>query len=141
MYVIHALITISRYVQLVIPEMATHAALVLLFAINLELTPVLVNLPLAGYHGYLYVIARLDLPAGRFTYLAFHTGGTNSTHTLCPFSLYRLANNTWHYDPTTIFRDLSGRRRVCFIKAGFYVLSFFYYIVTYVMTSYRGGIL
>jgi hypothetical protein len=36
--------------------MAGHAAMVLLFALNLELTPVLLNAPLLGYHGYLYDI-------------------------------------------------------------------------------------
>jgi hypothetical protein len=36
--------------------MVGHAAMVLLFALNLELTPVLLNAPLLGYHGYLYGI-------------------------------------------------------------------------------------
>jgi len=32
------------------------------------------------------------------------------------------------YDATEIFRTLSGHKRECFFKLGFYLLSFFYYL-------------
>jgi hypothetical protein len=39
------------------------------------------------------------------------------------------------YDATEIFRTLSGHKKESFIKLGFYLLSFFYYLYRYVVTS------
>jgi hypothetical protein len=39
------------------------------------------------------------------------------------------------YDATEIFRSLSGHKKESFIKLGFYLLSFFYYLYRYVHTS------
>ena len=36
------------------------------------------------------------------------------------------------YDATEIFRSLSGHKKESFIKLGFYLLSFFYYLYRYV---------
>lgn len=36
------------------------------------------------------------------------------------------------YDATEIFRTLSGHKKESFIKLGFYLLSFFYYLYRYV---------
>ena len=38
------------------------------------------------------------------------------------------------YDATEIFRSLSGHKKESFIKLGFYLLSFFYYLYRYVRT-------
>lgn len=38
------------------------------------------------------------------------------------------------YDATEIFRSLSGHKKESFIKLGFYLLSFFYYLYRYVHT-------
>ena len=37
------------------------------------------------------------------------------------------------YDATEIFRSLSGHKKESFIKLGFYLLSFFYYLYRYVL--------
>ena len=42
------------------------------------------------------------------------------------------------YDATEIFRTLSGHKKESFIKLGFYLLSFFYYLYRYVVTSFGG---
>jgi protein cornichon len=39
------------------------------------------------------------------------------------------------YDATEIFRTLSGHKKESFIKLGFYLLSFFYYLYRYVAMS------
>jgi Cornichon protein len=39
------------------------------------------------------------------------------------------------YDATEIFRTLSGHKKESFIKLGFYLLSFFYYLYRYVTVS------
>lgn len=36
------------------------------------------------------------------------------------------------YDATEIFRTLSGHKKESFIKLGFYLISFFYYLYRYV---------
>ena len=36
------------------------------------------------------------------------------------------------YDATEIFRTLSGHKKESFVKLGFYLLSFFYYLYRYV---------
>jgi hypothetical protein len=43
------------------------------------------------------------------------------------------------YDATEIFRTLSGHKKESFIKLGFYLLSFFYYLYRYVVTSSLPG--
>ncbi len=40
----------------------------------------------------------------------------------------RVMNNTYLLDATEIFRTLSQHKKECFIKLGFYLLSFFYYL-------------
>jgi len=41
---------------------------------------------------------------------------------------YRIRNKNHMYDATEIFRSLSGHKKESFIKLGFYLLSFFYYL-------------
>jgi len=45
---------------------------------------------------------------------------------------YRIRNKNHMYDATEIFRTLSGHKKESFIKLGFYLLSFFYYLYRYV---------
>ena len=44
------------------------------------------------------------------------------------FHPYRIRNKNHMYDATEIFRSLSGHKKESFIKLGFYLLSFFYYL-------------
>ena len=39
------------------------------------------------------------------------------------------------YDATEIFRTLPNHKKESFIKLGFYLLSFFYYLYRYVVTA------
>ena len=41
---------------------------------------------------------------------------------------YRIRNKNHMYDATEIFRTLSGHKKESFMKLGFYLLSFFYYL-------------
>jgi len=43
-------------------------------------------------------------------------------------SLHRIRNKAHMYDATEIFRTLSAHKKESFIKLGFYLLSFFYYL-------------
>jgi hypothetical protein len=49
--------------------------------------------------------------------------------------LSRIRNKNHMYDATEIFRTLSGHKKESFIKLGFYLLSFFYYLYRYVTIS------
>ena len=49
--------------------------------------------------------------------------------------IIRILNKTHMYDATEIFRTLSGHKKESFIKLGFYLLSFFYYLYRYVPNS------
>ena len=42
--------------------------------------------------------------------------------------LNRIRNKNHMYDATEIFRTLSGHKKESFIKLGFYLMSFFYYL-------------
>lgn len=44
------------------------------------------------------------------------------------FYLHRIMNNKHMFDATEIFRTLGQHKKECFIKLGFYLLSFFYYL-------------
>jgi hypothetical protein len=50
------------------------------------------------------------------------------TDQLWLFHHYRIRNKNHMYDATEIFRSLSGHKKESFIKLGFYLLSFFYYL-------------
>jgi len=57
---------------------------------------------------------------------------------------HRIRNKYHMYDATEIFRSLSGHKKESFVKLGFYLLSFFYYLYRYVRPNggpwikYRG---
>lgn len=44
----------------------------------------------------------------------------------------RIMNKNHMYDATEIFRTLGGHKKECFIKLGFYLVSFFYYLYRFV---------
>ncbi|KAH9042451.1 cornichon [Lactarius pseudohatsudake] len=47
---------------------------------------------------------------------------------LLGFNVNKIRNKNHMYDATEIFRTLSGHKKESFIKLGFYLLSFFYYL-------------
>ena len=58
---------------------------------------------------------------------------------LIPFTPTRIRNKNHMYDATEIFRTLSGHKKESFIKLGFYLLSFFYYLYRYVTFNFFSG--
>lgn len=42
--------------------------------------------------------------------------------------VHRVLDGVYVYDATEIFRTLPQHKKECFIKLGFYLLSFFYYL-------------
>jgi len=47
---------------------------------------------------------------------------------LVAYNANKIRNKNHMYDATEIFRSLSGHKTESFIKLGFYLLSFFYYL-------------
>ncbi|KIS68884.1 putative COPII component [Mycosarcoma maydis] len=47
---------------------------------------------------------------------------------LVAFNVNKVMNKNHTLDATEIFRTLSQHKKVCFIKLGFYLVSFFYYL-------------
>lgn len=47
---------------------------------------------------------------------------------LLAYNAKKVMDNKYKFDPTVIFRDLSLHKRDCFIKLGFFMLTFFYYL-------------
>ncbi|KAJ1822070.1 hypothetical protein IWW57_005126 [Coemansia sp. S610] len=46
----------------------------------------------------------------------------------------KVVNNRQFYDATEVFRTLSRHKRENFVKVGFYLLCFFYYLYSMIMT-------
>lgn len=101
-----------------LPENIAHAFLSLLFLLSGQWTALILNLPLVGYNVNKSVVAHLSI--ARFDYVFLHAMAT--------FHPYRIRNKNHMYDATEIFRSLSGHKKESFIKLGFYLLSFFYYL-------------
>lgn len=47
---------------------------------------------------------------------------------LAAYNAYQLVNGRHHFDATEIFRTLQQHKKEAFIKLGFYMVSFFYYL-------------
>ncbi len=47
---------------------------------------------------------------------------------LVAFNVNKVMNKNHTLDATEIFRTLSAHKKQCFIKLGFYLVSFFYYL-------------
>ena len=47
---------------------------------------------------------------------------------LVAFNAKKVSDENHLLDATEIFRTLSGHKKECFIKLGFYLVSFFYYL-------------
>ncbi|KAJ1937045.1 hypothetical protein FBU59_004869 [Linderina macrospora] len=50
------------------------------------------------------------------------------------FLLCRVINNRQFYDATEVFRTLGKHKRENFVKVAFYLLCFFYYLYSMIMT-------
>ncbi|KIJ25484.1 hypothetical protein M422DRAFT_76434 [Sphaerobolus stellatus SS14] len=52
---------------------------------------------------------------------------------LLAFNVNKVLKKNHMYDATEIFRTLSGHKKESFIKLGFYLLSFFYYLYRFIV--------
>lgn len=93
-----------------LPENIAHAFLSLLFLLSGQWIAFLFNAPLVVFNANKCVSFTL-----------------NATFLLILPS-YRIRNKAHMYDATEIFRTLSAHKKESFIKLGFYLLSFFYYL-------------
>ncbi|KAJ1657180.1 hypothetical protein GGF44_004974 [Coemansia sp. RSA 1694] len=53
---------------------------------------------------------------------------------LTAWNVVKVVNNRQFYDATEVFRTLSRHKRENFVKVGFYLLCFFYYLYSMIMT-------
>lgn len=88
--------------------MLAHAAFTLLFLFCFQIIAFVLNAPLVAYNVNQIM---------------------NKTH-MCVLAGQRdrFLIRAHRYDATEIFRTLGGHKKVVFIKLGFYLLSFFYYL-------------
>ncbi|KAJ1673131.1 hypothetical protein EV182_005823 [Spiromyces aspiralis] len=82
----------------VVPEMATHAFIFILFLLSFEWVTVLINLPLFAWN------------------------------------VNKIVKSNYRYDATEVFRTLEKHKRENFVKVGFYLLCFFYYLYSMIMS-------
>ncbi|KIO17822.1 hypothetical protein M407DRAFT_243889 [Tulasnella calospora MUT 4182] len=75
-------------------------------------------LPEMGFHAFLTLCFLLS---GQWTALFLNLP-------LVAFNVQKIMNKNHMYDATEIFRTLGGHKKECFIKLGFYLVSFFYYL-------------
>ncbi|KZO96137.1 cornichon [Calocera viscosa TUFC12733] len=59
---------------------------------------------------------------------------------LVAYNINKVNQKNHMYDATEIFRTLSGHKRECFFKLGFYLLSFFYYLYRMILALIQGGL-
>lgn len=107
--------------------MAFHAFLTTLFLLSGQWTALILNVPLVAFNVNKCVIA-----ATRHTICLL-------TRLICPlflFSAYRVIGKNHMYDATEIFRTLGTHKKECFIKLGFYLVSFFFYLYRYVHCTF-----
>ena len=108
-----------------LPENIAHAFLSLLFLLSGQWTAFILNLPLVAYNVNKSVVVHHCIVPFDYVYLP----------AVATFHPYRIRNKNHMYDATEIFRSLSGHKKESFIKLGFYLLSFFYYLYRYVHSN------
>ncbi|KAJ1736656.1 hypothetical protein GGI11_005228 [Coemansia sp. RSA 2049] len=82
----------------VMPDLAAHMVLLVVFLLLGEWMSMLLNLPLAAWN------------------------------------VIKVVNNRQFYDATEVFRTLSKHKRENFVKVGFYLVCFFYYLYSMIIT-------
>lgn len=93
--------------QFMLPEMGAHAFLTVLFLLTGQWIALFLNIPLLAYNANKYVTP-------------FHRSPS------------RVINKSYLLDATEIFRTLMTHKKESFVKLGFYLLSFFFYLYRYV---------
>ncbi|KAG8894624.1 hypothetical protein FRB99_001081, partial [Tulasnella sp. 403] len=106
----------------VLPEMLAHAFLSLLFLLSGQWTALILNAPLVAFNVQ---------KAGTRTRVPNAERDNGVARYVCKMLIIafsRILNKNHMYDATEIFRTLGGHKKECFIKLGFYLVSFFYYL-------------
>lgn len=96
--------------QFVLPENSAHAFLTILFLLFGQWIAFLLNAPLLAFNVNKSVVVVFVISSSR-------------SH-----MPRRITSKNHMYDATEIFRTLSSHKKESFIKLGFYLLSFFYYL-------------
>lgn len=96
--------------------MGAHAALTILFLLTGQWVSFLLNAPLLAWNVQKY--AKPISP--------------HIPHALTSGVAHRVRTQNHMYDATEIFRTLGSEKKESFIKLGFYLITFFYYLYRYV---------
>ncbi|KAL7779097.1 hypothetical protein CFE70_008600 [Pyrenophora teres f. teres 0-1] len=108
----------NRLNTYIIPEAAVHAFLTVLFLINGYWIALLLNLPLLAWNGKKYVA------------LPFTSQERDADYS-------RIFENQHLLDATEIFRKLNVHKKESFIKLGFHLLMFFFYLYSMIVALIR----
>ncbi|GAB7325781.1 hypothetical protein MBLNU13_g09871t2 [Cladosporium sp. NU13] len=105
----------NRLNMYIVPEAGVHAFLTVLFLINGYWVPLILNLPLLAWNAKKYVSPDLRDPL-RFV---------------------EILENQHLLDATEIFRKLNVHKKESFIKLGFHLLMFFFYLYCMIVALIR----
>ncbi|KAK7752984.1 COPII-coated vesicle protein [Diatrype stigma] len=111
----------NRLNTYIIPEAAVHGFLTFLFLINGYWLALILNLPLLAWNVKKYV----ECPA-KYQYLAALASREA-----------QIVENTHLLDATEIFRKLNVHKKESFIKLGFHLVMFFFYLYSMIVALIR----
>ena len=121
----------NRLNMYIVPEAGVHAFLTVLFLINGYWVPLILNLPLLAWNAKKYVspvlLGRFALPKSVADALTTHS----ETRANCP--PHRILENQHLLDATEIFRKLNVHKKESFIKLGFHLIMFFFYLYSMIV--------
>lgn len=114
----------NRLNTYIIPEAAVHGFLTFLFLINGYWIPLIVNLPLLAWNAKKYVTHQQARAGMRLGLRSFESRDEQ----VADMMYSRIIENTHLLDATEIFRKLNVHKKESFIKLGFHLLMFFFYL-------------
>ncbi|KAI4735494.1 cornichon [Aureobasidium sp. EXF-12298] len=108
----------NRLNTYIVPEAAVHAFLTILFLINGYWIALILNLPMLAWNAKKSVLYNL-FPTRRL------------------LTRYRIFENQHLLDATEIFRKLNVHKKESFIKLGFHLVMFFFYLYSMIVALIR----
>jgi hypothetical protein len=125
----------NRLNMYIVPEAGVHAFLTVLFLINGYWVPLILNLPLLAWNAKKYVLIGLR---GLFYVVEQRRRNPSSHHRISANkSPHRILENQHLLDATEIFRKLNVHKKESFIKLGFHLLMFFFYLYCMIVALIR----
>ena len=121
----------NRLNMYIVPEAGVHAFLTVLFLINGYWVPLILNLPLLAWNAKKYVLPDIVLSNSAEGTATRHHG----TYANNPPN--RILENQHLLDATEIFRKLNVHKKESFIKLGFHLLMFFFYLYCMIVALIR----